>query len=403
MKKILTLTLKELRLTSRDRPALVLVIIAPLALMTVLGLAFGRGDKLSPVPVVVVNQDHGEVGRRLVEQLRRDTRELLVITESDDLAAAYRSVDDDKVAAAVVLPDLTARAASTSGAPAGIEIYSSPTRPIGAGVVKSVFSRIAERISDNRLGTSVTIGQLLATGRLEPRDAQAFAQDLGARVTASFDQERVPLQERSGAAGPSDAPTNMLGYFAPSMAIMFLMILMMSPSRSILSERDSGTLERLRATPTSASELMAGKMSGMMVTGLAQMAVLVAISSLVLGVRWGDPAGVALLIVLLVTSIGAMGLTLSTLSKTLSNANTVGTTVLMILSAVSGNIIPRSSFPTWMQKIGYIGPNAWGIEGFEKLSHGGAVGDLVPESIALLTMTAVFFSLSVVGFRRILR
>jgi len=403
MKKILTLTLKELLLTSRDRPALVLVIIAPLALMTVLGLAFGRGDKLSPVPVIVVNQDHSEVGRKLVEQLQRDSSELLVITESDDLAAAYKSVDDDKVAAAVVLPDLTSHAASTSGDPARIDIYCNPARAIGAGVVKTIFARTAERISNTRLGTSVTIGQLLATGRLEPRDVQAFAPGLGARVAASFGQERVTLRERSGAAAPADAQTNMLGYFAPSMAIMFLMILMMSPSRSILSERDNGTLDRLRATPTSASELMAGKMSGMMVTGLAQMAVLVAISSIVLGVRWGNPAGVALLIVLLVTSIGSMGLALSTLSKTLSNANTVGTTVLMILSVVSGNFIPRSSFPTWMQKIGYIGPNAWGIEGFAKLSHGGAARDLVPETIALLTMTAVFFILSVMGFRRILR
>lgn len=403
MKKILTLTRKELLLTSRDRPALLLVIIAPLALMTVLGLAFGRGDKMSPVPVIVVNQDHSEAGRKLVEQLHRDSSELLAITESDDLPAAYKSVDDDKVAAAVVLPDLTSSAASASGGPARMDIYYNPARAIGASVVKSVFSRIAERLSNTRLGTSVAIGQLLATGRLEPRDAQAFAPGLDARVAAAFGQERVILKESSGAAASADAPTNMLGYFAPAMAIMFLMILMMSPSRSILAERDSGTLDRLRSTPTSAAELMAGKMSGMMVTGLAQMAVLVAISSIVLGVRWGNPAGVALLIVLLVTSIGSMGLALSTLSKTLSNANTVGTTVLMILSAVSGNIIPRSSFPAWMQKIGYIGPNAWGIEGFEKLSHGGTAHDLVPESIALLTMTAVFFSLSVMGFRRIMR
>ncbi len=399
MKKILTLTFKELLLTSRDRPALVLVIIAPLALMTVLGLAFGRGDKLSPVPVILVNQDHSEVGQQLVEQLRRDARELLVVTERDDVAAAYKAVDDDEVAAAVVLPDLAT--AASSARPARIDIYANPARAVGAGVVKTFFSRIAERLSNTRVGTSVTIAQLVATGRLAPGEVAAFAPALGTRVTAAFAREPVTIRERAGA--PRDAPTNMLGYFAPSMAIMFLMILMMSPSRSILSERDSGTLDRLRASPTSASELMAGKMSGMMVVGLAQMVVLVAISSIVLRVRWGNPLGVALLVTLLVTSIGAMGLALSTLSKSIANANTIGTTVLMILSAVSGNLIPRSSFPAWMQNIGYIGPNAWGIEGFEKLSHGGTVADLVPQILALGTMTVVFFGLSVMGFRRVLR
>ncbi|MBC7976570.1 MAG: ABC transporter permease, partial [Myxococcales bacterium] len=159
MKKVLTLTRKELLLTSRDRPALVLVIIAPLALMTVLGLAFGRGDKLSPVPVVLVNQDHSEVGRKLVEQLRRDASELLVITERDDVAAAYKSVDDDQAAAAVVLPDLTAVTTAGPSGPPGptqIDIYANPARAVGAGVVKTFFSRIAERLSNTRVGTSVT-------------------------------------------------------------------------------------------------------------------------------------------------------------------------------------------------------------------------------------------------------
>src|SRR5258708_32221151 len=81
------------------------------------------------------------------------------------------------------------------------------------------------------------------------------------------------------------------------MALMFLMYTVSYGGRSLLAERAEGTLQRLLGTPTGAAQVLAGKLFGMLLTGVAQVSVLVAGSSLLFHLTWGDPLAVAVLIV----------------------------------------------------------------------------------------------------------
>ena len=72
MKKILTIALKDVTLAFRDRAALILMLAAPFVLTLGLGFVTGRfsggsNSGLSNIPVVVVNQDDGELGQFLVD------------------------------------------------------------------------------------------------------------------------------------------------------------------------------------------------------------------------------------------------------------------------------------------------------------------------------------------------
>ena len=61
MSKILAIAWKDLRSTLRNRPALVMMLVAPLALAALLGFAFGGGGgfEIAATKVVVANQDAG--------------------------------------------------------------------------------------------------------------------------------------------------------------------------------------------------------------------------------------------------------------------------------------------------------------------------------------------------------
>lgn len=406
MTKILAFTLKELTLVFRDRTGLLLMLVAPLALTALMGFAFSNVNTggLAPIEVVIVNQDEGPLGQQVLEALEKNLSDLLTITLETDAAAARQMIDDDQAAAAVILPtDLSARImAAAADESTTIEIYANPGRPIGAGVVKTVFARFIQQMTAARLGTSVTIEQLIHSGRLAPQDAGAVAEKLGGRVAEAFIQRQLVTVQGTTVALAGEGQFNFLAYYAPSIAIMFLMFTMAGSARSLLNEKEIGTLARLRSTPTTAGEILGGKISGVFFVGLTQMTILI-FATHFMGVRWGDPLAVGVFTALVVAAIGALGLVIASIAQSHAQANVIGSAVVMILSAVGGSFLPRAAYPEWLRTLSLIGPNAWGIEGFQKLTQGATLGDLGGELLALTVMTVVFFSIALVGFRRLVR
>lgn len=64
---------------------------------------------------------------------------------------------------------------------------------------------------------------------------------------------------------------DVLAYLAPGMALMFLMFTVSNGGRSILAEKTQGTLPRLLVSPTSSTQILGGKVFGILLTGAAQM------------------------------------------------------------------------------------------------------------------------------------
>jgi ABC-2 type transport system permease protein len=407
MKKILAFTLKELAIVARDRTALLLMIAAPIALTLVMTFAFGRvtGGGISQLGVAVVNNDEGEIGQAFVEMIQSEAlSDLVKPTILEDASAARKRVDEAEAAAAVILPaGLTERVMSGEGDPARIEVYGDPGRPISSAVVRSIVERFTQQVAAGTLGARVTVTQLVQSGRLSLADAASAGAEIGERVALeSMDRQLVAVKSVvSGKA--TEGQFNYLQYYAPGLAIMFLMFAMASSARTLLAERETGTLARLRSTPTRPWELLGGKVSGVVATGLAQMGVLILITSLLMGVKWGDALGVAVLVVLVVCALAAMGLMIAAVARTNSQATAIGSAVVMVLAAIGGNFIPRLVFPEWMRVLGLVGPNAWGIEGFQKLASGASLADLGPEILALSAMSVVFFGIATFGFRRLVR
>src|SRR5690349_24174994 len=108
MKKIILIGFKDLTIAFRDRPALMLMLLAPFLLTLGLGFVTGRfsgnkGSGLADIPVILVNQDRAQLGNTLVDVFKSpELAGLLEPTEADDPDAARRLIDADKAAALVV-------------------------------------------------------------------------------------------------------------------------------------------------------------------------------------------------------------------------------------------------------------------------------------------------------------
>lgn len=417
MKKLLTIGWKDLLLIFRDRGALILMLGAPFVLTVGLGLvtgAFsdtGNSTGLADIPVVIINLDAGELGASLVDVFNSgDLADLIEPTSLTDVAAARQMVENDEVAAAVIIPagftdslipqDMTS---IEMGSAATIEVYANPARPISASVVQSIAQDFVNQVETAVLSTNVSLTQLLASGAIPLADMNqltAIGQEMGEQQIAALQADEDPLiaVQRDTAVTAKD-DFNPLAYFAPGMAITFLMYTVALGGRSILEERDGGTLSRLLVTPSAATQIMGGKVVGIFLTGIAQVGILVGASTLFFGLNWGDPSGVILLILTVSAAATGWGIFLASLTRTPSQVTTYGTALMLIFGILGGGFvaIPRVGF---METISRITPNAWALDGFVALSQGGTTADIITELMALIIMGALLFIIAVVFFRR---
>ena len=187
---------------------------------------------------------------------------------------------------------------------------------------------------------------------------------------------------------------------APSMAVLFLMFTVSLGARSVLAERQWGTLQRLLISPSSPTQVLGGKVSGIFLTGLAQMVILITFSALAFGVRWGAPVALIVLIVTTVFAATGWGALIAAYAKSPGQAMSLGSMMALVFAGLAGNFVPRQNYPEFLQQISLITPNAWALEGFEALGLGGDLQAVLLPIVALAIMGAVLFTIATVMFRR---
>ncbi|MFZ1265762.1 MAG: hypothetical protein WAU95_04800, partial [Anaerolineae bacterium] len=163
MKKLILIGLKDVKLIFRDRAALTFMLLAPFLLTIGLGFVTGQMGRsstsgLAAIPVLVVNQDDGQLGQALADLLRsEDLAGLLLPTLVADATGARGQVDADQAAAAVIVPagfsdSIIPRSGQTpSGQAVKIEVYKNPGRPVSAGVIQAIVEGFISRVETGRV------------------------------------------------------------------------------------------------------------------------------------------------------------------------------------------------------------------------------------------------------------
>jgi ABC-2 type transport system permease protein len=127
---------------------------------------------------------------------------------------------------------------------------------------------------------------------------------------------------------------------------------------------------------------------------------LILASAVFFQVKWGDPLGIAALILAAVFGAAGWGMLITSIAKTTAQVSNTGSAIMLIFGILGGSFINLEQFPPFMQTISKITPNAWGLDGFTTLALGGTLKNLTEPITALLIMGAVLFGIAVVLFNR---
>jgi ABC-2 type transport system permease protein len=411
MKKILIIGFKDLKLVFRDRAALILMLLAPFLLTLGLGAVTGRfsggsSNGISHIPVILVNQDGKQLGNALVELFQsKELDELIDATVSGDPTAAYKQVDDNQAAAVILIPAgftdsiIPSQGQTDPASPVQIELYDNPTAPTSIGIVKTILDEFTSQVEVGRVGGQVAVAQLVASGRIQAQDAQAVGLSIGSSQADAASQSTSITLNNITPSGET-VKFDVLALLAPGMALMFLMYTVSNGGRTLLTERDQGTLPRLLVSPTTAVEVLGGKMVGIYLTGTLQMLILIGGTSVMFGIQWGDSNAVQALVLAAVFAAVGWGMLITAVARTPSQVSMVGTAVMLTFGILGGTFVNLDAMPAWFRYISKLTPNAWGLEGFTTLALGGTLHDILTPILALLAMGLILFAIAVLLFSR---
>ncbi|WP_397420136.1 ABC transporter permease [Protaetiibacter sp. SSC-01] len=167
---------------------------------------------------------------------------------------------------------------------------------------------------------------------------------------------------------PEGDPVTAAQFYLPAMlAAGVLLSGLQNMAIDIATERSDGTLKRLAGTPLSPVSYFIGKIGQVLVTGLAQAALLIVAARVAFDVplptepeHWATFAWVFLLGV---TTCAILGIGLAGLPRSGKSASAVIIPIVLVLQFISGVYIQFTMLPEWLQNVANLFPLAW-------LAHG---------------------------------
>jgi ABC-2 type transport system permease protein len=440
MSKILAIIWKDLYGTYTDRNLVLIMIVTPLALATIIGAAFGSffgggsDAPISDIPVAIVNLDQGAAlngetinngaiivdllvpptdaaPETLAENVLFQLTDAVALTDPD---AARAGVDDGTYAAAIIIPpDFSDKASYGQDSPiqpTTIELYYSSARPISANVTRAITENIANTIATGNITIQATIEALIARAQSDPGFGLRFgllsaSGNWTPDFAPAFDPANNPLRiEQQTVTGEAQS-FNPLVLFGSAQAIFFMMFTAIGGATGLLEERRDGTLQRQIVSPTQRITLLLGKFTGVFITCLVQVTLLLISMSLVgsllqgkLTFIWGNNLLlVALTMIAVAMATSGIGTLVVSLIRTPEQGNVISGVIGLLFGVLGGAFFTIDNVPV-LNQVRVITPHYWGVDAFTKLAVNNT--EIGVNLVVLAVIGIVLFTVGVTIFNR---
>jgi ABC-2 type transport system permease protein len=419
--KIFDIAFKDLKQTFQNVFSLVMMLGAPLLVTGLLyfafgGLASGEGDfSLPATQVQIVNLDQGsgnggfEAGTMLLSFLQDEQiKDVMAFSTAESETAAREAVAQGDADIALIIPHNFTAAAITPGESASVILYQDPTLTLGPSILEDLLTHFMDGFSGAKIASNVTAQQL--EQHQIPVD-QALAAEITGKYaawleTSGHSQSReaetgIEFVSPSGGATQSDPAASMIGPIMSGMLVFFIFFMAANSTQSIIREHEEGTLARIFTTPTSTNQILGGKFVGVLLTIVIQALLLLASSSLIFGIEWGQPLTVVLVTLgLLVVAAGFGILIISFIQSTRQTGPVLGgvLTLTGMLGGLFTNGIPN--LPPAFDTAKLSMPQGWAMTAWERSLTAASPLEVLIPVIVMLVLGVVFFAVGALKFRR---
>jgi ABC-2 type transport system permease protein len=421
---IWTIVNNGFRALRRDRGALILSFVLPIAFFTIFAMIFG-GMSTSSTPrvkVLVVDEDHTPVSERLVHGLVNEPS-LLVSTHPNagaeggkgqhsfqnyTAASAEAAVKHGVAPVALIIPKGFGANPIAFGPAAGRQVFTilrDSSDPVASQVLAGMLQKVVMTSLPDIMAAEGMKYYEKASGGLTPEQRRNIESDIswlhnwmqrrdrenGAQRASDDTGGLVAFSVRDVVGQNKRNP--MIAFYAAGIGVMFLLFTASAAASSLLDEAESGALDRMLSARVSMTSLLAGKLG---------YCALLAFSQLVLMFLWGAAVfhldlfthlpGFLVMTAATSLAVASFGMLLASVSRTRAQQAAISTLIILTMSAVGGSMFPRFLMPEMMKKIGLLTFNAWAIDGYTKVFwRDEPVSHLAPQVAALVGSCIVLF------------
>jgi ABC-2 type transport system permease protein len=389
MRAAVLIATKDLKERIRDRSAILIAVVAPLVLAFIFNAIFSGIGGGSSIPLGYVDQDGGPVAQAFVQQvLGAINKGGQISFRSEATVAGARSlVSRGTLYAVIVIPVGFSQEVQTDG-PASMQVMGNVDSPISTEIARSIAEGYAAEL--NRIRLSVATVAARSTAPLSPAQISAIA----ARAAAA--EAPVAVKDVSSKTKQLDIKT----FYAAGMAVFFLFFTVQFGVTSLLQERNEGTLARLLTAPIPRASILVGKVLTSFLLGMISMTVLIIATSLLFGASWGNPVGVAILVVAAVLSATGITALVASFARDAEQAGNWQTIIAVVLGLLGGTFFPVSQAPGVLSSLTFIAPQAWFLRGLGDL-RGGDLSAVWLPMFAMLGFAAVTSAIALTRLQRI--
>lgn len=399
--KLLNIALKDVKIVSRDKTALLILLAMPFILMTIMGMALGglftKGPELLKIEVAVVNYDDGKLSEDFIEEILKgnELSELLNVMETDKERAMYLVRIGDISSVIIIPSDFTSQIMKNKSTE--ITIYGDPGQEIRASIIRSITNAYTNKVSSIMVGVNTGWESLTKLGK--KTNETEIAMYIPSMINEMIEKDMEDLVKIEEENASQKESLSSMQYYAAGMSTMFVLFSSMFGAESILKERDDKTLTRLLSSPLKKHSVLGGKLLGIFIIGILQFTAYITATKLMFNVNWGrSTIGLVLLPISTVFATTGMTIFIASIVKTRNAVGGISQIFIQGMSALGGSMFPSSMLPPWLRFFSNFTINKWSMDGFLSLMSGAGVISISKSIIVLLIIALTFFILGIWRF-----
>lgn len=424
---------KDLRVLLSDRRAVTISFLVPIALASFMALILGgSGSGSRPagkIAIRVTDLDQSRLSKAVVKELQdEESLEVALAGEPE----ARDAVRKGNAVVAVVIPsgfgEAAPRAFFGASRKPTLQLLHDPSHGAEVGMVRGILMQhMMQAVSQDAFqgaggiaSIEDAMNQVSASVGLAAGD-KAILQDMFTSILKWQKREassspssvppsgplqgglRIPFETREEVvmAGAKFEQAAARGHVFAGMVVQFILFSAIEGAVGLLTERQRGQWNRIRAAPVSKRDLLLGKIVSTAIMGILTTAVVFSFGGLVFGIRIeGSWIGFILVAASYALTSATFGLLIAALGKSPQAARGISILVVLMMVMLGGAWMPSFLFPRWLQSATLAIPTRWAVDGFDgTLWRGLTLAETLPSVGALLGFAVVFGLLASWRFR----
>jgi len=383
MRRLLLILGNDIRRHLKSPMAVVIFLAIPLFMTGLIGIIFAPGEEDSTLPriaVVLVDHDQSIASKLLMGMFDADQlKKMFEVTVTDE-AEGRRRMTKGRATAMIIVPekftvDLLEAKTTT------LTVVKNPAEQFLPDVVEEFVNTIAvmlsgaiQAFSEEARGIRAMLDQPVESfpwDKLGPELGKAQKKVVAAQAYLNPLLVGIEAEEiKPASAKPKFTRTDLFSIMLPGMAIMFLLFIVQTLMRDIISDREDGKLRRMMTTPLRPMELIGARLVGGWAMGLIVLLVLVAAGTLIFRAYWGNLGSFLVLGAAASFWTAAFFGLFHALVRNRNQSGAISAPIILVFSLFGGSMMNPEAMPKAFKAIGVATPNRWFIDGAKLVREG---------------------------------